>query len=216
MNNTQNSIKNVGINLAKLHLITNNYTHHIKTRFDFDFFDNVIKKYEVYFLKHDISLIDIFKTILHDYKKLNSKDIPKGTIHGDLFPDNVLFNEKNQITGFLDFYFSDFNYLISDIAIVIISWCFYLDNNNKYILDFDKINILLKNYSKVRKIHSNEIDSLKLICKIYCMRFMFTRLIAQNNDYDKNKILRKNPNEYINKLLYFNNIDNFRLSINYE
>ena len=48
------------------------------------------------------------------------------------------------------------------------------------------------------------------------MRFMFTRLIAQNNDYDKNKILRKNPNEYINKLLYFNNINNFRLSINYE
>ena len=215
-NFTQNSIKNVGINLAKLHLITNNYTQQIKTRFDFSFFDNVIKKYEVYFLKHDISLIDIFKTILHDYKKLNSKDIPKGTIHGDLFPDNVLFNEKNQITGFLDFYFSDFNYLISDIAIVIISWCFYLDNNNKYILDFDKINILLKNYSKVRKIHSNEIDSLKLICKIYCMRFMFTRLIAQNNDYDKNKILRKNPNEYINKLLYFNNINNFRLSINYE
>ena len=212
---TQNNIKNVGKNLAKLHLITNNYSHQIKTRFDFKFFDNVIKKYKPFFLKHDISLIDIFKTILHDYKKLNSKYIPKGTIHGDLFPDNVLFNEKNQITGFLDFYFSDFNYLISDIAIVIISWCFYLDNNN-HILDFDKINILLKNYSKIRKIHSNEIDSLKLICKIYCMRFMFTRLIAQNNDYDKNKILRKNPNEYIIKLLYFNNIDNFRLSINYE
>ena len=45
---------------------------------------------------------------------------------------------------------------------------------------------------------------------------MFTRLLAQNNGYDKNKILRKNPNEYIIKLLYFNNIDNFRLSINYE
>ena len=213
---SKHDLKNVGINLAKLHLITKNYTHQIRTRFDFKFFNNVIKEYKSFFVKYDTSLIDIFKNTLNDYKKLNNTDIPKGTIHGDLFPDNVLFNKNNQITGFLDFYFSDFNYLISDIAIVIISWCFYFDNNNKYILDFDKINILLKNYSKVRKIHSNEIDSLKIICKIYCMRFMFTRLIAQNNDYDKNKILRKNPNEYINKLLYFNNIDNFRLSINYE
>ena len=213
---TKNNLKNVGTNLAKLHILTNNYTHQIKTRFDLKFFDNVIKKYKPFFIKHDVSLINIFKNTLDDYKKLNNKDIPKGTIHGDLFPDNVLFNKKNQITGFLDFYFSDFNYLISDIAIVFLSWCFYFDANNKYILDFDKINILLKNYSKVRKIHSNEINALKIICKIYCMRFMFTRLLAQNNGYDKNKILRKNPNEYIIKLLYFNNIDNFRLSINYE
>tara|TARA_B100000427_G_scaffold85582_1_gene70163 strand:+ start:19072 stop:20052 length:981 start_codon:yes stop_codon:yes gene_type:complete len=213
---TQQNIKNVGKNLAKLHLITNNYTHRLKTRFDFKFFDSVIKKYKPFFLKHDISLIDIFKNTLNDYKKLNNKGIPKGTIHGDLFPDNVLFNKKNQITGFLDFYFSDYNYLISDIAIVIISWCFYLDNNNNHILDFDKINILLKNYSKIRKIHSNEIDSLKIICKIYCMRFMFTRLIAQNNNYDNNKILQKDPNEYVIKILYFNNIDNFGMNINYE
>ena len=214
--NTRNNLKNVGTNLAKLHLITNNYTHQIKTRFDFKFFNNVIKKYKPFFIKHDVSLINIFKNTLDDYKKLNNKDIPKGTIHGDLFPDNVLFNKRNQITGFLDFYFSDYNYFISDIAIVIISWCFYFDTNNKYILDFDKINILLKCYSKVRKIHTNEINALEIICKIYCMRFMFTRLIAQNNDYDKNKILLKNPNEYISKLLYFNNIDNFRLRINYE
>ena len=213
---TQQNIKNIGKNLAKLHLITNNYSHQLKTRFDFKFFDSVIKKYKPFFLKHDISLIDIFKNTLNDYKKLNNKGIPKGTIHGDLFPDNVLFNKKNQITGFLDFYFSDYNYLISDIAIVIISWCFYLDNNNNHILDFDKINILLKNYSKIRKIHSNEIDSLKIICKIYCMRFMFTRLIAQNNNYDNNKILQKDPNEYVIKILYFNNIDNFGMNINYE
>ena len=53
----------------------------------------------------------------NDYKKLNNTDIPKGTIHGDLFPDNVLFNKNNQITGFLDFYFSDFSYFYT--------WCLF-------------------------------------------------------------------------------------------
>ena len=48
------------------------------------------------------------------------------------------------------------------------------------------------------------------------MRFMFTRLIAQNNNYDNNKILQKDPNEYVIKILYFNNIDNFGMNINYE
>ena len=50
----------------------------------------------------------------------------------------------NEITGFLDFYFSDYNYMISDLAIVIISWCFYINQDNTYVLNFNKVNILLK------------------------------------------------------------------------
>ena len=45
---------------------------------------------------------------------------------------------------------------------------------------------------------------------------MFTRLAARDNNYDKQKILMKNPHEYIKKLLYFKNNINFRNNINYE
>ena len=210
------NIKNLGLCLAQFHLITMKFNKNIKSRFDTNFYNSVIRKNKSFFLKQNLNLINIFKDALNDYTDLNTKNLPKAIIHGDLFPDNVLFNNKNDITGFLDFYFSDFNYLISDLAIVIISWCFYINKNNKYVLDFNKINILLKHYNNIRKIQSNELSALNAICKIYCMRFMFTRLIAQNNNYDKNRILTKNPNEYIEKLLYFNNIDNFRLNINYE
>ena len=47
------------------------------------------------------------------------------------------------------------------------------------------------------------------------MRFMFTRVIAKDCNYDKKRILTKNPHEYIDKLLYFNDTNNLRMNINY-
>tara|TARA_B110000014_G_scaffold101070_1_gene69432 strand:+ start:798 stop:1778 length:981 start_codon:yes stop_codon:yes gene_type:complete len=215
-NISQKNIKYVGTYLAKLHLITNKFNQKIKTRFDITFYKNIIKKNKLFFSKLDFDLNNIFIDTLKSYYKLNEKSLPKTIIHGDLFPDNVLFNNNNEITGFLDFYFSDFNYSVSDLAIVIVSWCFYINQDNNYVLDFNKLNILLKNYNNIRRIKKSEISSLNIICKFYCMRFMFTRIAAKDNNYDKQKILTKNPHEYIEKLLYFNNTKNLRMNIKYE
>jgi len=215
-NSKLDNIKSVGKELAKLHLITKNFDHKIKMRFDIIFFNNVIKKYNSYFSKQYPDLIKIFENTLHEFNNLNKFNLPKTIIHGDLFPDNVLFKNKNTISGFLDFYFSDYNYLVADLAIVIISWCFNTNSKNEFVLNYKKINILLKSYNSIRNIHVSEIDALIIICKIYCMRFMFTRLLSISDNYDKNKILTKNPNEYIKKLLYFNNETNFRMKIDYE
>ena len=209
------NIQCVGKELAKLHLITKNFKNNIKIRFNINFFNNVINKYKSYFLENNPNLIQIFKDTIKDYKDLNKLYLPKAIIHGDLFPDNVLFKNKNEIAGFLDFYFSDYNYLISDLAIVIISWCFNSNEKNQYELNYKKMNDLLKSYNNIRNIHINEINALYVICKIYCMRFMFTRLLAINNNYDKNKIYTKDPNEYVEKLYYFNNISDFRMHIDY-
>jgi homoserine kinase type II len=210
------NIEIVGEELAKLHLITNSFNKKIKMRFDINFFNKIIQDYNSYFLEKHSLLIQIFKKTLYEYKNLSKLNLPKAIIHGDLFPDNVFFKNTNEISGFLDFYFSDYNYLAADLAIVIISWCFKTNKKNEYVLDYNKINNLLKGYNGLRKIQVNEIDSLLVLCKIYCMRFIFTRLLAINNDYDKSKILTKDPNEYINKFIFFNNIINFRLHIDYE
>ena len=209
------NIKNVGIHLAKLHIITNKFHEKINVRFDINYFNNIIKKKQVFFSKINIDLINIFNDTLNSYNNLNEKYLPKAIIHGDLFPDNVLFNYDNEITGFLDFYFADYNYMISDLAIVIISWCFYISQDNTYVLNFNKVNVLLKSYNSIRKITNEEISALNIICKLYCMRFMFTRVIAKDCNYDKKRIFTKNPHEYIDKLLYFNDTNNLRMNINY-
>ena len=46
---------------------------------------------------------------------------------------------------------------------------------------------------------------------MYCIRFFLTRLIDKKSQKDSKKVLTKDPNEYIHKLLYFN-----KNTINFE
>ena len=74
-------------------------------------------------------------------------DLPRGFIHGDLFPDNVFFiNDK--ITGVIDFYFSCTDILTYDLAIAINAWCFDKKNN----FQDKKYQALLKGYNSKRKL----------------------------------------------------------------
>ncbi len=52
----------------------------------------------------------------------------------------------------------------------------------------NKVRILLSNYDKIRKITLNELSSLSIICKIYCIRFFLTRLLDQKSQKDSKKV----------------------------
>jgi Ser/Thr protein kinase RdoA (MazF antagonist) len=53
-------------------------------------------------------------------------DLPKGTIHADLFPDNVFF-KGDQFAAAIDFYFACDDALAYDLAICLNAWCFEAD-----------------------------------------------------------------------------------------
>ena len=191
----------LGISIAKLHVITYNYSKNIRQRFNNNFYINAFKDNRSLILKYNSNIENIFNNVLHDYKNLNKISLSKGIIHGDLFPDNVLFN-KEKISGFIDFYFSNYDFLISDIAIVIIAWGFH-STNYKLNLNMAVVNTLLKSYNSIRKISYNELLALNILCKIYCIRFFLTRLIDKKDKKDSSKVLTKDPMEYIDKLIYF-------------
>ena len=193
--------KLLGIDIAKLHVITYNYSKNIRQRFNNSFYINAFKDNRSLILKYNSNIENIFNNVLHDYKNLNKISLSKGIIHGDLFPDNVLFN-KGKVSGFIDFYFSNSDFLISDIAIVIIAWGFH-STNYKLNLNMAVVNTLLKSYNSIRKISYNELLALNILCKIYCIRFFLTRLIDKKDKKDSSKVLTKDPMEYIDKLIYF-------------
>jgi len=199
----------IGNRLALLHKLTINNSIKISNNFNYKFFNYNMEKYKNNIIKYNKGLYKDFKFIINEYKKHSNSKIPKGLIHGDLFPDNVLFY-KGKISGFIDFYYACNNHLINDLAIVIISWCFNKKSKNLK-LNINRVKQIYKGYIKQRFITIKELEILRLICKIYCIRFYFTRLIDMHKNYDLTYTQIKNPNEYLDKFLYLErNKTNFK------
>ena len=176
-------IREIAIYLGKLHSFTKDISfekYNRKTRINFDLYYNEIKKSEIDFK---------FKNeLLNSADKINGFDfsiLPSGVIHGDIFPDNVLLDDYNNIKVIFDFNESYYAPFIFDIAIVINFWIkindfdFFTENN--LIRDF------LNYYSKYRKITKEELKSLDIACKKIALTFIFLRIYKEKieNSYQK-------------------------------
>ena len=176
-------IREIAIYLGKLHSFTKDISfekYNRKTRINFDLYYNEIKKSEIDFK---------FKNeLLNSADKINGFDfsiLPSGVIHGDIFPDNVLLGDYNNIKVIFDFNESYYAPFIFDIAIVINFWIkindfdFFTENN--LIRDF------LNYYSKYRKITKEELKSLDIACKKIALTFIFLRIYKEKieNSYQK-------------------------------
>ena len=137
-------------------------------------------------------------------KELINQNLPTGTIHADLFRDNVLFN-NGLISGMIDFYYSCKGYLIYDLAVVINDWC--SDKNGRVMLD--KYNNLISSYSKIRNIDNSENTYWQHALVAAALRFYLSRLL----DLHYPKI---GEMTHIKDPLVFENILKDRLNNNYE
>ena len=171
------------MNLGKLHSFSKDFSlkkYDRKTRIDFDFYYNAIKKSEIDF-KYRNELLNLAAKI----SKYDFSILPNGIIHGDIFPDNVLLDEYNNIKVIFDFNESYYGAFIFDIAIVINFWIkindfdFFYESN--FIRDF------LNYYSKYRKIEKEELKLLDVACKKTALTFIFLRIYKEKieNSYQK-------------------------------
>jgi len=113
-------IREIAMNLGKLHSFSKDFSlkkYDRKTRIDFDFYYNAIKKSEIDF-KYRNELLNLAAEI----SKYDFSILPNGIIHGDIFPDNVLLDEYNNIKVIFDFNESYCGPFIFDIAIIINFW----------------------------------------------------------------------------------------------
>ena len=124
--------------------------------------------------------------------------LPKGFIHGDLFPDNVFFID-GKITGVIDFYFSCTDILTYDLAIAVNAWCFDKKNN----FQDKKFQALLNGYNTKRKLSKDEKFFLPFLCQAAALRFLLTRLFDWVHTPIKANVVPKSPKEYILKHTYF-------------
>jgi homoserine kinase type II len=125
------------------------------------------------------------------------KGLPIGTIHADLFPDNVFFL-GGKLSGLIDFYFACTDLLAYDVAICLNAWCFEPDHS----FNAAKGQALLAGYSAVRPLAAGEVSALPLLARGAALRFMLTRLVDWLNVPPGALVKPKDPLEYLKKLRF--------------
>ncbi|MGD2131315.1 MAG: homoserine kinase [Maricaulaceae bacterium] len=97
--------------------------------------------------------------------------LPAGPIHGDYFPDNVLFKDGD-VSGVIDFYFACEDARAYDLAVAINAWGF----RSGGVFDEAACAGFCQGYASVRPLSALERASMPMLCAGSAARFTLTRL----------------------------------------
>ena len=125
------------------------------------------------------------------------RDLPRGVVHADLFPDNVFF-EREKLSGLIDFYFACNDALVYDLAVCLNAWCFEPDLS----FNVTKARHMIARYRAVRPCSEAEIAALPRLAEGAALRFLLTRLYDWINQVDGALVRPKDPREYLHKLRF--------------
>ncbi|MCH7784807.1 MAG: homoserine kinase [Bacteroidetes bacterium] len=149
-NFSADELRQIGNSMAQLHQIP--VPHYLPKLhpYGYQVFSTVIDKrldteYE-YWLKERLQFLE----------KNLPENLPRGLVHGDIFFDNVLF-ENNKIKAIIDFEEACNYYFIFDLGMGVLGLC---RTDGK--IDLAKTRALIKGYEQVRSLDFLEKDSLQL------------------------------------------------------
>ena len=128
-------------------------------------------------------------------------DIPRGTCHADLFPDNIFFDGDN-LCGVIDFYFACTDALAYDLAIAMNAWCFL---RGQFLAEHCKA--FLQAYNKVRKLSDTEQQALPLLARGAALRFLLTRLVDWVNHDEAVLVIPHDPMDFYSILSFHQDIN---------
>ena len=198
----------LGKNIAILHRASKKLNLHRKNSLDVKSWSKLNKKIDKRINKLSKNFKNIIEENIYNIEKNWPKNLPKGVIHADLFIDNIFFFRK-KFYGFIDFYFSSTDFYAYELATCINAICFK-KKKSQYFLDLNKSSNLLKGYQKIRKLNSSEKNNFNILCKGSALRYLLTRSYDFLNTPKTALIKVKDPKEYFKKLIFHNNLYDFK------
>lgn len=126
----------------------------------------------------------------------NHTHLPQGLVHGDLFRDNVLF-EDQELSGLLDWYDAFVDAWLYDVAVTINDWCVAADGA----LQMTRYTALLEGYNGVRLLNDAEQQALPAMLRAAALRFWLSRLLSQQSPRSGHLVQSKDPDEFKRILL---------------
>jgi len=106
---------------------------------------------------------------LDHYERRRDPALPRGLVHGDLFRDNVLW-QNNVIVALLDFESASEECFAYDVMVCVLAWCFG-DG-----FELDRARALLAGYHARRPLSPGERAALPIEGAIASLRFAVTRI----------------------------------------
>ena len=167
---TSAQLESIGRVLADLHTIGKSYKKGIDNRFSFDRIADVygeVRRHLPSYFKRTIRTLDDEAEYLQNY--LESK-LPKGIIHGDLFPDNLIM-KGDKVVAVLDFEAACRGKFIFDLATAVNALCF--DGEQYHLKRFEA---LIAGYEALRALSLAEWDAFPNELRFSAFRFTITRL----------------------------------------
>ena len=125
--------------------------------------------------------------------------LPRGAIHADLFPDNVLMR-GDLVSGLIDFYFACTDTRAYDIAVMHSAWAFDADGTPA---DTAIGRALLDGYQAAFGLSARERSFMPVLAKGACIRFALTRAWDWLNTPPDALVTRKDPLAYMRRLRFY-------------
>lgn len=126
-------------------------------------------------------------------------DLPIGTIHADLFMDNVLM-QGDAVSGLIDFYFSCTDIRAYDVAVTHAAWCFDASGHSFFA---ERSKALMTGYNAAFPLSDDERAALPTLARGASMRFLLTRAYDWLNTPADALVQRKDPLAFLRRLQHY-------------
>lgn len=125
-------------------------------------------------------------------------DLPRGSIHADYFPDNVLF-ETGRPSGVIDVYFGCTDAFAYDLAIALSAWGFDAEGTAQP----DALRAFQSGYETLRPLTRDETLALPRLGQAAAVRFTLTRLHDRVFHDPSRLVTPKDPAAFLKRLDYW-------------
>ena len=181
--------KKIAAYTAKMHKAMNDFDGDNSIQHSLKWCDRLAGILYPYIPKDDAHLLSLALERYRDYQKLIER-CSQGTVHGDLFRDNVLFRD-GEISGVIDFYNAGRTAFLFDLAVIANDWAvnferlpsLFSKNENiaddlgfQDIYDEQKLNALVYSYESEKPLSQAERQAWPRLLELAALRFWLSRL----------------------------------------
>ena len=178
----------VGRFTANMHIASSDFGGVKEIQHSYTWCQQIISELAGLIPQDDLSLLNLALERYQAYQALVER-CPSGIVHGDLFRDNVLF-DQGEISGVIDFYNAGKTAYLFDLAVIANDWAVNLEHlpslfdksqNEMICLERDvydeqKLDALLSSYQVIRPFSQVEKDAWPSLLELAAFRFYLSRL----------------------------------------